>query len=178
MSIDGTNLEFVKPLKVRVDGSWQESRMRDWKGIAISTEPLVALVLLRFENKVEWCKSERGNPDGQPVRLLLSPYDSEKLDVQINFSVGGGHVRSRSIVSSDTYKPKLLELNNISTGVFYKMFDVKGSRNIELYSLFLAASDVKVGRNGLWHIRKEHQENVEEPLARILSFGRNGEYNT
>ena len=176
MSIINTDLSFFKKLNINISGSWKDVARNDWEGTAISTEPLVALSILKIENKYEWCKSERGSLDGQPIRLLLSPYDSHSPDVKINFSVGRGHVISGCIMPEKRYQPPLLLKNVITTGHIEKTFFIEGSKNVELYSLFLAASDVKVGRNGLWHIRDEYKNKLLEPFDTILTFGRNGEF--
>lgn len=175
MSIIDTDLSFLKSLRVEITGSWQESSRRAWRGCAISSEPVVALVISKVDKKIEWCKSERGNPDGQPVKLIMGHYDSENLDVQINYSIGGGHVCSRCITSTQRYKPELLIKRAMRAGVIEKVFQVEGSKTIELYALFLAASDVKVGRNGLWRIRDEYRDKLLSPFDEILAYGRNGE---
>ncbi len=174
MSAIDQKFSFLKPLKIKITGSWEKGLRRDWKGCAISSEPIVAVVMIKVGDVIEWCKSERGNANGQPIRLLLSPYDNDNLDVQVNYSVGGGHAISRCQTPTNAYLPENTNKLEISTGIIEKIFTVEGSKTIELYTLFISALDVKVGRNGLWSVRKEYQDKLPEPFNKILTHGRNG----
>jgi hypothetical protein len=174
MTLFDTKLNFTKKISVRITGSWQEGTRRQWQGLAVSSEPVVVLNLSRACNKIEWSKSERGNPEGQEVRLILSPYDKDKNDVQVRFIVGWGVAEYSCITLSDTYLPEILFNKEITTGEIVKMFLVEGNKTIEFYALFLAASDVEVGRNGLWHVRKKYQKLLPRPFDKILTYGRSG----
>ena len=85
---------------VAISGNWRAGAIRDWQGQALASVPLVAVSFEIHGKQVSWCKSERGNPIGQSVRLLLGHYDSAGCDVAINFSIGGCGVRSRSMLAS------------------------------------------------------------------------------
>lgn len=122
--------------------------------------------------------SRRANPAGQPVRLLLGHYDSVGRDIQVNFSVGGGHVLSRTLVESPAYQPPIrLPITGV-TRTLLQFATVEGSHQVELFVLFLAGSDVKVGRNGLWHLRPNLVDSVPEAFRELLVHGRTGELAT
>jgi hypothetical protein len=167
--------EALRRIGVSVSGAWQPGETRDWRGQAQSQEAVVAVIFSRRGTGVLWCKSERANPAGQPVRLLLGPYDSLGRDVQVNFSIGGGHVLSRTLVESATYRPPIQPQTTGETGIVLPFASVEGSQHVHLLVLFLAGSDVKAGRNGLWHLRPHLVASVPDAFRAPLVHGRTGE---
>ena len=165
----------LREVDVSISGEWEAGTTRDWRGEARATEPVVAVSFCRRGSKISWCKSERPHPTAQPVRLLLGPYDSSGRDLQVNFSVGRGHVLSRTSVSSHLYRPSISPVPSAPTGRILRFSTVEGSHPVELLTLFLAGSDVKVGRNGLWHLRRNLVDSVPEAYRALLSRGRAGE---
>jgi hypothetical protein len=166
--------EVLSRTEVTISGEWRSGSPRDWWGRAHASEPLVAVSLLIGSEGISWCKSERGKPDGQSIRLLLGHHDAEGCDVQVNFSVGGGQVVSRTFVQSREYIPKLLANCTVSTASIFNFASVEGSNSITLAVIFLAAADVRMGRNGLWHLRRDFAESVPDAYRQLLSFGRTG----
>lgn len=167
--------DALRQLPVLVSGGWQAGPTRDWRGEARAAEPLVAIVFCVRGANVSWCKSERPNPAGQPVRLLLGHHDSEGCDVQVNFSVGAGQVRSRTVVASPSYRPLIPTPIAGATAALLPFSAVEGSHQVQLSVLFLAGSEVKVGRNGVWHLRPALVESVPEGFRELLAHGRAGE---
>ena len=145
----------LRTLDVSVAGEWRPDRYRDWHGEARASEPIVAVSFAEAAGVVLWCKSQRPQADAQPVRLLLGSYDAGDRDVQVNFSIGDGHVIFRTEVESPSYFPPIPAVLMARTGELVRIVPVDGSRKVDLYALFLAGSDIKVGRNGLWHLRKD-----------------------
>lgn len=168
--------DALRKINVSVCGEWLAGGTRDWRGEARAAEPIVAISFVVKGAHVEWCKSERANPESQPVRLLLGTYDSAKRDVQVNFSVGRGGVVSRTVVDSPTYRPKIQTTMTVSTTNVIQFPTVEGSRPVQLFALFLAGSDVKVGRNGLWRLRPKLVESVPVDFRKLLTYGRTGEW--
>lgn len=162
----------LRQITVTVDGTWDTAASRDdWHGRARAADPIVALTLNGFGR---WAKSERPLTDGSlAVRLLLMPYEKERGDVQVNFSVGGGHALSRTTVESD-YRPSIEKIAAFRTGQIGSFATVKGSHKVSLSVLFICRSDVRIGRNGLWNLRPNHRESVSEPWRLALSYGRSG----
>ena len=168
--------DALRQIEVSVSGEWQAGATRDWRGQAHAPEPVVAISFVVKGAQVSWCKSERGNSVGQPVRLLLTHYDSAMRDVLVNFSVGEGHVVSRTVVDAPTYRPKFQATMTFMTASFIPFTTVDGSQPVQLFALFLAASEVKVGRNGLWHLRPKLVESVPVDFRNLLTYGRTGEW--
>src|SRR4051794_37324606 len=108
VSFAGHRFDGLTSLPVTAEGGWSPGRKRDWQGIAISSEPLVAVAFLRVAGVTEWCKSERHNENGLELRLALFPYDESLTDVQVNFSVGGGRCLSRIKITS-RYNPPVMD---------------------------------------------------------------------
>lgn len=173
--LDDFHSDALRQIDVAVSGAWQPGNTRDWRGQTESAEPVVAVAFLRQGPRVSWCKSERANPSGQSVRLLLAHYDSLGRDVQVNFSVGDGHVVSRTLVASPAYQPAIQFPMTGATGAFLPFASVEGSQQVELLLLLLAGADVQVGRNGLWRLRPNLVESVPEAFRELLVHGRTGE---
>jgi hypothetical protein len=121
-------------MTVTIKGAWVKTRPSDWRGIASADSSLVAVSFLRDPQGIMWCKSERGDPAGQEVRLLLGWYDKIGLDVQVNFGVGGvggpercfqmfhtSHLfrKSRSLQPENQDVLQLFEGNRTSTAGFF-----------------------------------------------------------
>ena len=170
------HFDALRQIDVSVAGDWQADTRRDWRGKALAPEPVVAISFVVKGAQVSWCKSERPNLVGQPVRLLLGHYDSAMRDVQVSFSVGKGQVVSRTVVDSPTYRPNIQATMSVATARFLPFTTVEGSHPVELFALFLAGADVKVGRNGLWHLRRELVVSVPPDFRKLLTYGRTGEW--
>jgi hypothetical protein len=95
------------------------------------------------------------------------------MDVQVSFGVSGS-VRWRTLLPSEHYVPVLPESMEVLTETIFRFVCVEGTPRIEGWILFLPAHQVKVGRNGLWHLRKELEEAVNIPIRTILRYGRTG----
>jgi hypothetical protein len=160
-------------MTVTIKGTWVKTRPSDWCGIASADSSLVAVSFLRDPQRIQWCKSERGDPAGQEVRLLLRWYDKIGLDVQLNFGVGGAR-RSRTLLSNVSYQPSIPEESEFATGEPRCFATVRGEPDIDCWVLFLAKEDVSVGRKGLWHLRHDRREGIKEPLRSVLRLWAKG----
>jgi len=169
------NLEGLRRLLVVVAGAWKPGSTRDWHGVATAGAPLVGVAFVTSRGRSAWCKSGPAKPDGQPVHLLLGHHDQAGVDVQVNWSVGGGQAISRCVVESRAYQPTIMPSAPIVAGQAVELATISGTPPVVLSALFLAAADVKVGRNRLWHLRPELAFMVQEPYRAILTRGRSGE---
>ena len=169
-------LDGVRRLPVSLSGAWQPVRERDWRGLATAPEPVVGVAFLKSQAWSSWCKSEPPSDAGLVVRLLLGRYDAAGTDVQVGFSVGGGHVRSRCKIAGPDYRPLFPKTTFAETGDVVSFATVQGVPDAELSFIFLAAADVQTGRKRLWHIRRELAAAIPEPLRKVLSYGRAGEH--
>lgn len=172
------SFDVLRQMEVSISGEWQPGASRDWHGQANAIEPLVAISFILRGALVSWCKSERANPAGQPVHLRLGHYDSGMRDVQVSFSIGDGQVRSRTLVESPNYRPTIQNEMTIHTASFVPFTNVEGSYDVHVSTLFLAGSDVQVGRNGLWYLRPNLAESVPPKFRKILTRGRTGKMAT
>jgi hypothetical protein len=166
-------LDCLGGLDVHVTGQWANGRTRDWQGVAAG-EPIVAVAFVADPDDIQWCKSERPAEEGQPIRLLLGHHDAEGRDVQVNFSVGHAARVTRTTVESSSYHPLVYAPAVGRTGYMFRFAEVSGSRPVLLGALFIARAVVQVGRNGLWHIRKDVGRLLPEPVAGLLTQDRTG----
>jgi len=170
------HFDCLGDVDVEVDGAWCDGRRRDWRGLAVSEEPVVAVTFVSSSDCIEWCKSKRPQPQGQSVRLLLGHYDSEGVDVQVNFSVGESGPRTRTTVTSAEYRPIVAAPIVGRSGRMIPFATVEGSRRVDLGILFVARTHVRVGRNGLWQVRPDVAERLPESIAYLLTHSRTGQF--
>jgi hypothetical protein len=174
-TIEGT-VGWLTPLPVTVEGQWLPPPKRDWQGQITAAEPVVAVLFLCVGATCRWSKSERRGD--VRVRLALFPYDDAGDDVQLNCSVGGGYQICRLSVRSTSYLPDLPSRREFRCGSVQKVAQVEGNPAADLLILFIARSDVRSARCGLWHLRKEFLESIsDESLRGILTYGRCGRLN-
>ncbi len=182
----------LKQIEVTLtDGHWHAKPYWDWHGLAKAEEPIVAVILLKCEGEVAWCKSERpgdradsgalrlpglghaGHIPGAPIRLALFWYDKIGKDVQVNFSVGGGGRRCQMLLPWPGYHPQT-EPGPYITGRSSLFARIDGIPHIECHVLFLAAQQVCFGRKGLWRVREQVAEALQPQLRSILTRARTG----
>jgi hypothetical protein len=156
-------------------GIWGNGSRRRWDGTISADEPIVGLAIQQSYGKWSGCKSAARAGSALGVSLLLGDHDGAGVDVQVNFTCGGGQVVSRCNVSSKHYKPSIPETLNLETGRLTAFAIVNGEPDVGLMLFLLRRRDIKVGRNHLWHLRRELAEGVSEPFHRVLSYGRSGE---
>jgi hypothetical protein len=174
MNLGGISFHCLTPLAVTLEGGWSAPPGRDWCGVATASEPLVAVAFLDCGAVVEWCKSERGSAESLEVRFALLPYDAQGLDVQVNYAVGRGGRRRRSVLESFDGVSVVRDRRELRTGVIERFAEVTGEPRVELSMLFIARRDVRSARNGLWCLRNERADVTPEPFRRILTYGRTG----
>jgi hypothetical protein len=138
-------------------------------------EPIVTLAIQESYGRWSWCKSSARKGSTQAVSLLLGEYDRAGTDVQVSFECGGGQVVSRSGVESKAYRPGMPDTLELKTGELATIAMIAGAPVVALMLLVIAGRDVKVGRNHLWHLRRELADDVDEPFRKVLSYGRAGE---
>ena len=173
--LDAFHSEALRRLDVALAGDWLPVPVRDWRGQACAPEPIVAVSFVTRAGGVSWCKSERGNPVGHNVRLLLGHYDATGHDLQVAFEIGEGQARSRTLVTSGEYRPSIDAPSSVSTGTVIPFCTISGDPPIRVQALFLAAADVEVRRNGIWHLRARLVDYVPETFRKILTHGRAGQ---
>jgi hypothetical protein len=174
MNLAGINFPCLAPVAVTLEGGWAPPPRRDWQGVAAASEPLVAVAFMSCGAVVEWYKSERGSAETLEVRFVLFPYEADGRDVQVNFSVGRGGGRWRSVLASSKVVPVLPDQRELQAGVVERFAEVTGEPRIELSLLLIARRDVRSARNGLWRVRKVLADLIPEPFRRMLSYGRTG----
>jgi hypothetical protein len=171
MRLEAVRLEALQSVPVTVNGSW--SADRDWRGSARSPVPLVGMSFLQSGNHCEWCKSERDEPSPE-VRLALFPYDEAALDVQVNFSVGHGGRRWRTLMPSPSCRPVLPDTLSLETGTIHRFADLDTDPAVALYYLFVARDDVESSRGTLWRVRHRLEPDLAQPFRQWLTHGRTG----
>jgi len=160
---------------ININGNWvnkYESQKR-WEGQALSEEPMVSISFLECGNKITWVKSERNSERNHEINISIFNYDNIELDVQFNyrFNHGGAYFRSR--IENINYFPKMY-VGNISIGKISLICHFEGKPELKLYCLFVPLQIIKIGRNGIWHIRKANLNLIDNSFLSIFQYGRKG----
>lgn len=161
----------LKCLSVTITGDWLSLPKRDWRGCVVCEEPIVGIAILETPTNTTWAISGRHSSE---VGLLIGRYDKIGCDVQVSFSVGRGISYWRTLVASSNYIPDIPSKMTLLTGSVSKFCVVDGQPNVTLKVLFIAKSDVKSGRNGIWHVRTKLQDDLPLPMHQMLTYGRTG----
>jgi len=132
------------------------------------------VVFVQDESGIWWCKSERARTDGSEVHLTLPWYDRVGRDVQVLFSVGRGGRASRVTLRSPNDLPVMPSVTQLATSFITQLVRVQGDRDVGCSVLFIVASEVKVGRTGLWRVRSPISERIPEPYRTVLTRSRTG----
>ena len=177
MDLRNTYFVGLTSIDVTVEGKWSEKpSSRDWKGIVIADEPIVAISFIKSSGICQWVKSER---DKQPpdIRCVLFPYDDNGLDIQVNFGVGKSNRICRTLVPTASYRPSIPDKKVFKTACIHHFATIDGNPFIELFILFIAKADITSSRNTLWRIRESLVQSIPEPWGQWLTHSRTGQFN-
>jgi hypothetical protein len=161
----------AREVPVRIEG--MAAAPRRWIGNAHADEDIVGMAFLASGATCRWVKSAERGPHPQ-IDIRLSSYDDTHRDVQVGVSVGGAGMLGRCLLEreGDSFR---VEPTTCSTGTIVLLTTVEGDPRTDLLALFLASSDVKFGRNRLWHLREGLVGGLAERLASLFTHGRTGQ---
>jgi hypothetical protein len=174
MTITGAQIKELQPLSITISGEWLENQKYTWRGTAVSSEPIVAVVLLRYNDILEWCKSPT-SCEILEVTFWISRYNEVDFHSQIGFSVGRGDRRLASSLESANYKPNIKASTSEKTGEVINFTKIEGKPKISFEVIFIARSNVKFGRNRIWHLREKISGSLPDNIRNILEKGRIGQ---
>lgn len=173
-------LENAKRIPVSLSGgptSHPTAGYRLWVGKLEAAEPIVGLAILKTGDRLFWTRSSHKTGTSLDLHIQYSPMSEGRRDVQVAFCIGDACVYGRSVVESALTHPSP-EIRNHVTGELFDVGIVTGTPPIELKALLMVRADVKSVRNGVWHARVPHLENLAEPWTTMLTYGRTGESKT
>jgi len=165
----------LKRLPVDIAGDWVAGSNPRWKGAVRAAEPLVALVILMVGREVSWSKSER--PASAPGEISLSFFAMQdgRASTQVNISFQGGGRRHAAVLAESPLTIAVPAEVSASTGQCWCLARIKSEQPIAIHLLFIAASDVEIGRNGLWRVKESPATSLSSPWDSILTRSRTGE---
>jgi hypothetical protein len=104
-----------------------------------------------------------------------------KLELDSWRSFGSAHLARqcplcRAVVAPDFLLPHIPTTQTLETGQISHLTTLVGEPDLQILILFLARTDVRSSRNGLWRIRKRLEPLIEEPFRSWLTFGRTRRY--
>jgi len=148
---------------------------RLWAGALEAAEQIVALAILKSGTYVSWARCSHRAVDPLELRILFSPTSQDGRLVSVAFGIGDAHTYGVAEVESSMTHPAP-EIADHVTGELVDIGVVHGVPEIEMKAIFMARSDVKSVRNGVWHARVAHLESLEDPWRTMLTYGRAGEF--
>jgi hypothetical protein len=159
-----------------IEGAWSRGSNWDWKGKVSTTAPIVAVSFIRVGTLVQWARSEKGPKLSLAMRLHLGRYDREGRDVQATFAIGEGMPRTRTLLPSPDFLPRIPTERTISVGRIFSFCEPFGEPKVELFGVLVFREQVIGGRNGLWRLKSQFSSHLPEPLAQAMTYGRSGEF--
>ena len=165
-------IKALSQLPVAIDGEWDTGSQK-WKGFARAAEPLVSVLFLTAGTDIDWCKSERGRLEGLEVSVTLYRHDEPGI-FQVNAIAGMAGRRTATQIPPGS-RPEIVPQQGTITGRAQDLAIVKGNPVVIVSLLYVAASDVEIGRKGLWRVRPALADQIDEPLRTILSRDRTGQ---
>jgi len=168
-------LTTVKKNNVNITGG-QETHptagYRRWSGFASSSEPIVALAIIETENQYSWVRSSN-REDTIEMGILFSPRDETGKNVSVSFAVGDAVVCGICNVPSKQTEPNPLP-GAFKTGVAIHFAQIQSEKLVDLHVVFLAKSDVKIQKKGIWHLKAAHVKSLDSIWKDVFTFGRTG----
>jgi hypothetical protein len=168
-------LHTVKKIAVNVSGG-QETHptagYRLWSGMAVSTEPITALAIIENDERYSWVRSST-RQDHLKMSILFSPRDLSGKNISVSFSVGDSVICENCSVPFQQTEPNPLP-GIYYTGIISRFAQLQSTPSLILHVLFLAKVDVKTGRCGIWHLKVDHKESLDNIWSNVLTFGRTG----
>ncbi len=96
-------LRNASRIQVRFEGQavpHSTSGYRFWRGNVISSEPLVALVLIANADCLSWTRSSHRGSDTPEMQIMYAPMDHEGLSIQVALSILDATAYGSAIVES------------------------------------------------------------------------------
>jgi len=155
----------------------QPDRTRDWVGHLKSVVPFVSISLFETSNQITWCQSNnRAELESEVCVYVRESKDPKKA--LLIYSSGRHSGLNRYVTfPSPNYLPKI-HSGTFETGQVIQIASCESVPKVTLSVLTLTRSDVKSGRNGIWHIREEFVPLLKPPWSEILVRGRNGSFSS
>jgi hypothetical protein len=193
MNLNGKRFDALTRVPLQLQGEWfkdtrpssswipgASSGLLTWRGTVECAEPLATLAFVHTATYGEWCK--RKSKDTLYVQGTISPRDFWG-EVRVCISLDRGEPWSYSsqrwghtIVAPDFLLPHIPATQTFETGQISHLMTLAGEPDLQMLILFLARTDVRLSRNGLWRIRKRLEPMIEEPFRSWLTFGRTRRY--
>jgi hypothetical protein len=159
--------------KVSVSGEWINNKTPKWKGAALSESPMVSVSFLEIDNEINWVKSERSSMNIHEIEINIFNYDNIGLDIQYNYFFNHGFNYYRSQIKSKNYLPYIFT-GDIEAGTIYLFSSLEGEPKLNLFILYIPSEITKISRNGIWHIKDNYKDTIDEKFINIFQNGRKG----
>jgi hypothetical protein len=156
----------------RLSGSWASPERALWTARASCEHAVVCMSFMISNGTAHWSKSARLAADSDAVRISLGFDRTDSAHV----TIGCGSIGLPARLAQAGARPALEDTITIETGVLWPLCRFDSQPAVEILVLFLAAPNVKWGRNRLWRLRLAEAEAIGEPLRSALIGGRSGEY--
>lgn len=166
----------IPSVEVELSGAWTaKGRQHTWAGKLAALEPIVAINLLRRENRVKWVRSSKRIQNTLDVRISVAG-DANTNYYWVSWGIDEGFVQSYQEFVNPEFVPTLPAQLNVTTGKCFQLVPAFGDPVVELWALVLLRDQVKCARKGLWHLRNKFRDGVPEPWLRMLTYGRTGTF--
>jgi hypothetical protein len=138
---------------INIQGKWTiRTQSINYYGTIIYSEPVFSINFMEYVNKkIEWSKSERQFALSPKFYINIYNYDINKNGLPFVFN---GDIELGKIFLLTEYG----ELEN----------------NLKRYNIYITRDVIKIGRNGIWKIKREYINETNENLINKIQYGRSG----
>jgi uncharacterized protein YcfL len=170
-----SNYTAIKEINevINISGNWINHQTPKWIGSANAESSMVSITFFEIDNKIAWLKSERARNNNFDIHINIFNYDKTGLDVQFNCFFNNSINSIRAQIDSVNILPKIYD-GNVNSGRIYLFSTFDSKPKINLYVLFIPMNIIKVGRNGIWKIKNNYLNLIDEKFIKILQTGRKG----
>jgi len=170
----------VTSVEVEISGSWLPvSRLQQrWVGRARASVPILIFLLGRHEQGFSWAKGSETKSSLLELCAYVSCFPKDPLRGKLLCQCGWAFVEGRyGVLPSVGYHLPLLMSPVIKTGNITHFLKMPDKSDPDILLLFLAKSDVKVGRHHIWRLRENYLDMFPTLLRPALMGGRHGTLN-
>jgi hypothetical protein len=152
MDCENIKIINIKGL-INIEGVWKkQGQFEQYRGNVIYFEPLFSIKFIEYiDKKIEWSKSERQFASSPKFYINLYDYDTSKNELPFVYN---GEIELGKIFLLTEY--------------------IEQKNSIKRYEVYITRDVIKMGRSGIWKIKKKYITEKNEEIISKIQYGRSG----
>ena len=140
---------------INIQGNWEKkNEVYIYNGNINYIEPLFSILFFEYiDKKIVWTKSERFSTGSPKIYLNMWQYKD--------------YIKQMGI--PDVFN------GNVELGKIFLLTEYGDNDNrVKCYVIYMTRNVIKIGRNGIWKIKKDYVNSMNEKLINKIQYGRTG----